>query len=179
MDAHLAREVRSNVAKMMSARGLARVEDDVFANSNHNSNEEERILVVYTEKLSVAQLREHVLASTGMRLSGLLFVTPVAPGAVLRQAIAECCGVVRVEVFAQLELAFDIMQHELVPKMRVITDAEKRELLARYKMRVAQMPRLLAKDPCARYLNLPRGAVVCITRTPRDADAYATYRVVV
>jgi NADH-quinone oxidoreductase subunit D len=36
----------------------------------------------------------------------------------LRQAIAECCGVVRVEVFAQLELAFDIMQHELVPPKR-------------------------------------------------------------
>ena len=173
MDAHLAREVRANVVKMMGARGLVCVESDVFA------NEEQRVLVVYTEKLSVAQLREHVVAATGMRLSGLLFVTPVAPGAVMRQAIAECCGVVRVEMFAQLELAFNIMEHELVPKMRVITDVEKRDLLARYKMRITQMPRLLAKDPCAKYLNLPRGAVVCITRQPTDADAYATYRVVV
>jgi DNA-directed RNA polymerase I, II, and III subunit RPABC1 len=60
-----------------------------------------------------------------------------------------------------------------------VTDAEKREILARYKMRITQMPRLLAKDPCAKYLNLSRGTVVCITRTPPDADAYATYRVVV
>jgi DNA-directed RNA polymerase I, II, and III subunit RPABC1 len=173
MDAYLAREVRANVAKMMGARGLVCVESDVFA------NEEQRVLVVYTEKLSVAHLREHVAAAVNMRLSGLLFVTPAAPGAVMRQAIAECCGVVRVEVFAQSELAFDLMAHELVPKMRVVTDAEKRELLARYKMRITQMPRMLAKDPCSRYLNLTRGTVVCITRQPPDAEAYATYRVVV
>jgi DNA-directed RNA polymerase subunit H (RpoH/RPB5) len=77
------------------------------------------------------------------------------------------------------DVAIDLMAHELVPKMRVITDAEKRELLARYKMRITQMPRMLAKDPCARYLSLTRGTVVCITRQPPDAEAYATYRVVV
>ena len=97
----------------------------------------------------------------------------------MRQAIAECCAVVHVEFFSHSELAFDLMAHELVPKMRVVSEVEKRELLLRYKMRATQLPRMLAKDPCARYLALARGTVVCITRQPPDADAYATYRVVV
>ncbi len=155
----------------MRARGLACDGRDTYGNGA------QRVLVAYVEKLSVAQLREHVAHAVG--LTGLAFVTTVAPGAVMRQAIAECGAVIQVEVFTQSDLAYDVMAHELVPKFEVISDAERRELLARYKMRITQLPRLLSKDPCARYLNLQRGAVVRITRRPADAEAYATYRVVV
>ncbi len=155
----------------MRARGLAREAQDTYAGGAH------RVLVAYVEKLSVAHLREHVAHATGM--TGLVFVTTVVPGAVMRQAIAECCGVIQVEVFAHADLVYDVMAHELVPTFEVLSDAEKRELLAKYKMRTTQLPRLLSKDPCARYLNLQRGVVVRIVRRPADAEAYATYRIVV
>ena len=71
------------------------------------------------------------------------------------------------------------MTHFLVPRFEVLADAERAALLAKYRVRAAQLPRLTHRDPCARYLNLARGTVVRITRNPPDASAYATYRIVV
>lgn len=164
--------VRATVGTMMAARGLTD-EEGFFC------SDAQRILVVYVEKLSVAQLRDQVLMVADSGVTGLLFVTSVLPGAVMRQAIAESAVVVAIEVFAQIDLVFDIMTHELVPSFEVLSDAAKRDLLAKYKIRITQMPRILMKDPCVRYLNLQRGAVVKIIRQPADAEEYATYRVVV
>ena len=161
---------------MMRARGATKQSDAplVYASARAVTH------VVRMEKLTVGALRETVLAAAKCACSACLVVVDVPLGAVARQAIGECAqSGVHVEVFTSAELRLDIMRHVLQPRYELLSAAESAALLARYKVKASQLPRLLARDVCARYLALRRGDVVRITRPSSGFDAYSTYRVVV
>lgn len=131
------------------------------------------------ERLTVGALRETVLVAARAG-SSCLIIVDVGLGAVVRQAIVECAqSGVHIEVFTTAELQFDVMHHVLQPRYERLSGAETAALLSKYKLKIAQLPRLLARDVCARYLALRRGDVVRITRAVSGQDAYSTYRVVV
>ena len=83
----------------------------------------------------------------------------------------------RIEVFTEAELLVNITKHMLVPKHEVLSDAEKGQLLDRYKLSNSQLPRILQNDPVARYYGLVRGQVVRIIRSSETAGHYTSYRI--
>jgi DNA-directed RNA polymerase I, II, and III subunit RPABC1 len=162
------------VDRMLRRRGATAGEGGRYVAADGSA-----ILVLRVEKLTIATLREVIASATQAAARACVILVDVPAGAIVKQAIAEwqLLGV-DVEVFTVGELCHDIMRHELQPRFEVLTDAETAALLRQYNLKSAQLPRLLLRDPCARYLNLKRGQVVRITRTPQGVDAYHTYRVV-
>lgn len=86
---------------------------------------------------------------------------------------------VLIEVFSEDQLLVNITEHRLVPHHQPLTQAQKEAVLARYKVKDTQLPRMELNDPIARYFGLQRGNVVKVTRSSETAGLYTTYRVVI
>jgi DNA-directed RNA polymerases I, II, and III subunit RPABC1 len=84
-----------------------------------------------------------------------------------------------IETFQEQDLLVNITDHELVPKHIMLSEAEKVQLLQRYRLKESQLPRIQVGDPVARYHGLRRGNVVKIIRKSETAGRYASYRWVI
>jgi DNA-directed RNA polymerase I, II, and III subunit RPABC1 len=67
----------------------------------------------------------------------------------------------------------------MVPKHMVISDADKAELLKRYRAKESQLPKIQCEDPIAKYFGVRRGQVMKIIRPSETAGRYVTYRLAV
>mmetsp|Transcript_72335 Transcript_72335/g.172393 ORF Transcript_72335/g.172393 Transcript_72335/m.172393 type:complete len:211 (-) Transcript_72335:171-803(-) len=122
---------------------------------------------ILAEKMDEKKIKEAIL----------VVKQPLTPLA--KTAVVEAMSNMRIEVFHENELIVNITQHELVPKHVPLTEEEKQQLLNRYKMKPAQLPRMQLNDPIARYFGMQREQVVKIIRASETAGRYVTYRLVV
>ncbi|KAM3414180.1 hypothetical protein BST61_g10839 [Cercospora zeina] len=107
-----------------------------------------------------------------------IFVSAVAPTSAANKIIPSVLPIV-LEIFKEEDLLVNISRHELVPRHLLLSPEEKQGLLARYRLKDTQLPRIKWEDPMARYLALRRGQVVKIIRKSETAGRYASYRTVV
>lgn len=110
--------------------------------------------------------------------SGIMVTNqPLSAGA--RKTLINVENLAKIECFLEEDLLVNITHHELVPRHVLLSREEKMALLKRYRLKETQLPRILQKDPVARYLGLKRGQVVKIIRTSETAGRYASYRLCV
>lgn len=83
------------------------------------------------------------------------------------------------ETFLENELVINITKHVLVPTYILLEEHEKAELLKRFKIKEAHLPRILLNDPISRYYGLKRGNIVKVEEASEIAGKYITYRLVV
>ncbi|KAG8519184.1 DNA-directed RNA polymerases I, II, and III subunit RPABC1 [Galemys pyrenaicus] len=125
-----------------------------------------KTIKVYCQRMQEENItRALIVVQQGMTPSAKQSLVDMAPKYILEQ-------------FLQQELLINITEHELVPEHVVMTKEEVTELLARYKLRENQLPRIQAGDPVARYFGIKRGQVVKIIRPSETAGRYITYRLV-
>jgi len=76
------------------------------------------------------------------------------------------------------DVELDIFGHFLVPKMELISETEKKNLLKKYGIGESSLPKMKGNDPAAKKLNAKPGDVVRIEREDPTAK-YNYYRLVV
>lgn len=108
-----------------------------------------------------------------------ILVTAMPLSAQARKVMTVTQEYTQVECFLEEDLLVNITHHELVPKHILLSQEEKQAALKLYRLKETQLPRILSKDPVARYLGLKRGQVVKIIRPSETAGRYATYRLCV
>ncbi|VDN52722.1 unnamed protein product [Dracunculus medinensis] len=147
----------------------------------HNDDPTDQMFVFFPEEVKIGiknikamcqQMQEQAISRAIVVVQGGM--TPSA-----KQAITDMAPKYTLEQFLEAELMVNITEHELVPEHVVMTLEEKAELLARYKLKDTQLPRIQQNDPVARYFGLRRGQVVKIIRPSETAGRYITYRMVV
>lgn len=134
---------------------------------------------VSTDNMGVAQAKDfiHTVVGQHARVGILVTRVPLTPAA--RKFITAAESYAQLECFIEEDLLVNITHHDLVPKHVLLSKEEKAALLKRYRLKETQLPRILQKDPVARYLGLRRGQVVKIIRNSETAGRYASYRMCV
>lgn len=79
---------------------------------------------------------------------------------------------------SKLDFELDIFSHFLVPKMEILSEAEKKNLLKKYGVEEKFLPKMKSSDPAAERLKAQPGDVVKIEREDPTAK-YNYYRLVV
>ncbi len=160
--------IRKNTLPATAARGNSDVECGTIY-----------VEFMTSTQIGVKEIKAFVANCTQNGHRSGIMVTQGALSPQARKIINATSQYAQIECFMQDDLLVNIMQHELVPKHVVLSREEKAALLARYRLKETQLPRILQKDPVARYLGLKRGNVVKIIRNSATAGRYASYRLCV
>ena len=72
-----------------------------------------------------------------------------------------------------------ILDHVLVPKCRILSEEEVKELLKRYGVSKDALPKILSDDPVVRELGAKKGDVIEFIRNSPISGKSIYYRVVV
>ena len=85
----------------------------------------------------------------------------------------------KVELLPKSFPVFDIFEHALVPFHEILTEKEKNQLLAQFKVKPYQMPQIKSGDPAVKAIGAKPGDILRITRKSATAGEHITYRYVV
>lgn len=147
----------------------------------HNDDPTDQMFVFFPEepKVGIKTIKQYCQRMQEENISRAIIVVQQGMSPSAKQALVDMAPKYMLEYFLETELLINITEHELVPQHVLMTEDEKRELLARYKLKEHQLPRIQQNDPVARYFGLKRGQVVKIIRSSETAGRYITYRLVV
>ncbi|CAD5216341.1 unnamed protein product [Bursaphelenchus xylophilus] len=147
----------------------------------HNDDPTDQMYVFFPEdpKIGIKTIKAFCQQMQEQNITRAIIVVQGGMTPSSKQAVNDMMPKYQLEVFLEAELMVNITEHELVPEHVVMTQDEKAELLARYKLKDTQLPRIQLSDPVSRYFGLKRGQVVKIIRPSETAGRYITYRIVV
>ena len=108
-----------------------------------------------------------------------VLISHVPVSATAKKEIARFAQWTSLEWFLEEDMLVNITRHVLVPRHVILSREEKTALLKRYRLKETQLPRILQKDPVAKYFGMRRGQIVKIIRKSETAGRYASYRLCV
>ncbi|UCD96576.1 MAG: DNA-directed RNA polymerase subunit H [Candidatus Bathyarchaeota archaeon] len=95
------------------------------------------------------------------------------------QAAKKKATVNHIELIPQIFPAFNLFEHELVPKHEILSTEERETLLEKYRSEPYQLPRIKLSDPAILAIGAKPGDIVKIIRKSPTAGEHLAYRYVV
>ncbi|NIO20430.1 MAG: DNA-directed RNA polymerase subunit H [Candidatus Aenigmarchaeota archaeon] len=74
--------------------------------------------------------------------------------------------------------SISILEHDLVPKFKILSKEEKKQILERFKTTEQKLPKVLESDPVVKKLNAKTGDVLEIARSSDVSGQALYYRIV-
>lgn len=72
----------------------------------------------------------------------------------------------------------DVLSHDLVPEMKILSDSEKKKVLKEFSIEENQLPKMLATDPAVQALKADVGDVIAIYREDLTSK-YTAYKLII
>jgi DNA-directed RNA polymerase subunit H len=85
----------------------------------------------------------------------------------------------KIELLPKTFPVFDLFEHALVPKHEILSEEEREQLLAQYRVHPYQLPQVKASDPAVKAIGAKPGDVLRIIRKSATAGEHLAYRYVV
>jgi len=85
----------------------------------------------------------------------------------------------KIELLPKTFPAFDLFAHKIVPKHEILSEEERAELLAKYRVQPYQLPQISSVDPAVKAIGGNPGDVLRIIRKSPTAGEHMAYRYVV
>jgi len=146
----------------------------------HNDDPTDQMFVFFPEeeKVGIKTIKQYCTRMQEENISRATIVVQLGMTPSAKQALVDMAPKYQLEQFLESELLVNVTEHVLVPEHLVLTPSEKAELLARYKLKDHQLPRMQIGDTIARYFGLRKGDVIKIIRPSVTSGRYVTYRIV-
>jgi DNA-directed RNA polymerase subunit H len=77
------------------------------------------------------------------------------------------------------KIELNIMEHQLVPYHKILSDKEKKELLEKLNITPDQLPKIINNDPVAKNIGAQPGQIIKIIRKSHTAKLAEAYRFVI
>ena len=124
-------------------------------------------------KFNVDRIQEYISMIKKMDIWHCLIVykdsaTPIA------KKVVDDSQEIRIELFNEEELQYNITKHYLVPEHKLIHKSKTKGAEEFKKKYTDKFPTLLKTDPISRFYGYQKGDIIQITRK----DSYVTYRIV-
>ncbi|KAI1845809.1 hypothetical protein JX265_000012 [Neoarthrinium moseri] len=114
--------------------------------------------------LGTEQMRRFAKFCADNHFSNGIIVSNVPVSSAAKKEITKFADWTAIEWFLEDDLLVNITHHDLVPRHVILSRDEKIALLKRYRLKETQLPRILVRDPVAKYFGMKRGQVVKIIR---------------
>ena len=114
------------------------------------------------------------------KYTNLILVIPGDPSPNISKMLYEFskCTKIRVELFRNIELMFNVTKHDYVPKHEKISFNERTQLLNRLKITPDKLMLISPLDPVCRFYGFSSGNIIKITRLSETSEKYVVYKLV-
>jgi DNA-directed RNA polymerase subunit H (RpoH/RPB5) len=174
-----------NISKMLKDRNviknqegfydsIKKVNDTLEVNTNFENNNI-AIKIIYN---SINTIKDHnevenFLDKYNKYLKFFVFTS------ISKKAFKQFDEYPQTEVFQEIELMINVLEHDLQPKYRLLTKKEVEEYFDTFQNKKREMPRILDSDPVSRYFAAKKGDIFEIIRPSTTTIDAITYRIVV
>jgi DNA-directed RNA polymerase I, II, and III subunit RPABC1 len=168
-------QIKKTIVELLSDRGYSdtHIDDDCITVPG--------VLCVYIirdPKVGVNHMKEKRAILESINLTHTIIVYNQSITSFAKQYIDDMIkDNLRVELFKQSELYFNITKHDVVPKHTLLTVDEKNELVRNLRIIPTQLPHIKHNDAMAKYMGLVKGDVVKIDRKSEITENSIYYRI--
>jgi DNA-directed RNA polymerase I, II, and III subunit RPABC1 len=111
----------------------------------------------------------------GINAAIAVHVTKITPSAIpVLKSLRQLKPSYIIEPFLVSELQINITKHVDVPRHIICGEKKKKDVLTKYGVSKAQLPRILLSDPMCRYLGAKKGQLIKVIRTSESIPSVLT-----